>query len=197
MTTQKTLFTVIVAFITIFTSTNTNAEEIRLSNSYSSLLSDSAPLPPVAHGLGFAAGPISGVGLSYKVLFHKTIALQVAGGYYSDGDDFRWALPGAEIQWILSREGKLAFYTCAAVSYDYERDVDYDYLYNPLDGNWSDVEDVEVTERTCAGAGIGLELLLLNRLSLTTEGVYYYRTDETAGFLLQVGLHYYVNTTRR
>ncbi len=195
MVMQKTFLVCAAAFITIFTLVD--AEEIRLSNSYNSFLSDSASLPPVAHGLGFAAGPISGVGLSYKVLFHKTIALQVAGGYYSDGDDFRWALPGAELQWILSREGKLSFYTCAAVSYDYERDTDYNYLYDPIDGSWSDVEEVEVTERTCVGAGIGLELLLLNRLSLTTEGVYYYRTDETAGFLLQIGLHYYVNTTKR
>ena len=64
--------------------------------------SASQEMPVFLHGLGFAAGEYSGIGLSYKAAYKRKLVGQIAVGYYKS-DDNEGLYPGFEIQLILAR----------------------------------------------------------------------------------------------
>ena len=146
--------------------------------------------PAIIHGFGFAAGPYAGIGLSYKAIIKDKLGVQATVGYYSDSEKERWFRPGLELQYYLSHHKWLGFYLSAGVGHEYDRQLNYDYYYYPMD---TEERTFKITKNTTAGLGFGWEAVLLSRLSVTAEAVYFFRDDESSSIMIQGGLHYYVN----
>ena len=149
--------------------------------------------PRILHGFGFAAGPYAGIGLSYKAIIHDRIGIQATAGYYSDSDKERWFRPGIELQYYLSHHKWLGFYLSAGVGHEYDRNLEYYYYWDTLGYYEGEESEFKITRNTTGGFGFGWEAVLLNRVSVTAEAVYFFRDDESSSIMIQGGLHYYVN----
>lgn len=150
-------------------------------------------LPKYLQGLGVAAGHYSGVGMSYKMIYNGKLGVQLTAGYYAD-DEYRWAMPGIEFQYHLSRHKNTSFFVSTGLSYEYDRDI-YWYWYevdDPIDP-WYYEETIQTTETWTAGAGFGMEAIFFDRISATVETIFYYRDNDLASIMVQGALHYYFN----
>ncbi len=158
---------------------------------------DSPENPRVLQGLGLAAGYYSGVGMSYKLVLDSRYAAQLTVGYYSDNDwGDRWAMPGIELQYHLSRNKYTSFYLSTGLSYEYYRSeyVYWDYID---DTTWNYNTTHETDETWTTGFGFGFEILVFDRISATIESIIYYRDTGQASIMVQGGLHYYFNMPNR
>jgi|GEM_PF-2953789 len=155
-------------------------------------------LPQFLQGFGFAAGHYSGVGMSYKLVYEGKYAAQVAVGFYSDPEwNDRWAMPGLELQYFLSREERTAFYISTGISYEYYRSEWTPYRWEEdSSGDWYYIEEdpiVDIEKIWTTGFGFGFELLFFDRISYTMESILYYRSNNRGSIMLQGALHYYFN----
>lgn len=151
--------------------------------------------PKWLQGLGVAAGHYSGVGMSYKLIHNGTYGVQLTAGYYSD-DEYRWAMPGIELQYHLSRHKNTSFYVSTGISYEYTRE-EYYYWCEWDGGDWICQPSLQTTEIWTAGAGFGIEAIVLDRISLTAETIFYYRDNDRASIMVQGAIHYYFNIDRK
>lgn len=152
--------------------------------------------PKFLQGLGFAAGHYTGVGMSYKLVYNSKYAAQITFGYYSDNSDDwgdRWAMPGFELQYHLSRSKWTSFYISTGISYEYYRSEYWHYVYEEDIDEYSYEEQYDIDKIWTTGIGFGFELLAFDRISFTIESILYYRDNEQASIMVQGGLHYYFN----
>jgi len=149
--------------------------------------------PKFLQGLGFAAGHYSGVGMSYKLVYNSKYAVQATFGYYSDVDyGDRWAMPGVEFQYHISRNENTSFYLSTGISYEYYRS-EYYYWYEFDVDDWDYETKYDIDKIWTTGLGFGFEALVFERISVTVESILYYRDNERASIMVQGGIHYYFN----
>jgi len=172
---------------------------IALISTYATDFNESE-FPKFMQGLGVAAGHYSGVGMSYKAIFNGRYGIQLTASYYSEEDysdygDYRWAMPGIELQYHLTRHKNTSFYISTGLSYEYIRDEYYYWLEEPVD-NWYYETRYEDEHIWTTGAGFGMEAILFDRISATAEAIMYYRDNGRASIMVQGSLHYYFNLDR-
>ncbi len=148
--------------------------------------------PNFLQGLGMAAGHYAGVGMSYKAIYKEKFGAQLTIGYYAEEEGYRWALPGLELQYHLSRYKNTSFYLSTGLSYEYIRDQYY-YWYECDGEDWCSAESLSTTEIWTTGVGFGMEAIFFDRISVTAETIMYYRDNDRASIMVQGGLHYYFN----
>jgi len=125
------------------------------------------------YGLGFSAGPTSGVGISFRNHFPSKLSLQLVTGIIKNKDDVYFSL-GGEIQYDLVRGQTTRFYFFPGISYFYQG---------------TDKNEVESPVRF--GAGIGGEFKYQEALHISFEGAFTFYNDGSILPLPQASVHYY------
>ena len=135
---------------------------------------DGTKLRESVFGIGLAAGPASGVGLSFRHHLPSAFSYQLTGGvikvdeklYYDIGGEFQY-------DFILGSSSRV--FAVAGLGYYY--------------AGKSDKNELEGPAR--AGLGVGVEFGFLGSFHGIVEGVFTYFTDGTILPLPQAGLYYY------
>lgn len=125
------------------------------------------------YGLGFAGGPASGVGISFRDHFPSKVSLQVVFGIIKDKVN-TFVSTGAELQYDLVRGSSTRFYFGPAVSYFFEG---------------SGANKFEAPTRV--GVGLGGEFNVRDALHFSIEGMFVFFSDGTIIPLPQASVHYY------
>jgi hypothetical protein len=125
-------------------------------------------------GIGVSAGPVSGIGLSFRHHLPARFSYQVTGGIIKVDEKLSYAL-GAEAQFDFTRKESDRFYLVLAAGYYYTGKPDENELEGPAR----------------AGLGVGAELSLGGPLHVNGELLFSYFSDGNVLPLPQVGLHYY------
>lgn len=130
------------------------------------------------YGLGVSAGPISGVGISFRNHFPSKFSFQataVVMRYKNDQDTLRTFFSfGTEVQYDLVRGQTTRFYFFPGFSY----------FYDGSDGN-------TYQSPFRFGAGIGGEFKIQETLHVALEGAFTFYNDGTIIPMPQVSVHYY------
>ena len=160
-------------------------------------------------GLGFAAGAISGIGLSYKQHLPNLFVPQVAFGVLKYENEFDINL-GLALQRTFHATDLVRFYGITGLAFFWERNEWDEWVH---DGYTSErVGKAKETDRRInTGIGIGIEVLLWKRIGIAVDGEYTvifrstdfsspnpdaYYGDQTGDktevrFFPQVAAHYY------
>jgi opacity protein-like surface antigen len=125
-------------------------------------------------GLGFAFGPATGLGLSFRHHLPTTFSYQVNGGIIKVDDRMSYSV-GAEFQADLSRNNAVRFFAAAGCSYFYTGKTSHNEMEGP--GR--------------LGVGLGGEFHAGSGVHATLEMLFTYFNDGTVLPLPQLGLHYY------
>ncbi len=125
-------------------------------------------------GVGFAGGPATGLGISFRHHLPSPFSYQVVAGIIKATDRLYYSL-GTELQYDLSRMPGMRFYAAGGMSY----------FYSGVSGN----NDMKAPAR--AGLGIGVESGLPSGFNLSGEILFTYFTDGTVLPLPQIAFHYY------
>jgi hypothetical protein len=125
-------------------------------------------------GLGFAAGPASGLGLSFRHHLPSILSYEINGGVIKVDDRMLYDI-GAELQLDLSRSGSTRFFAAGAFSYFYAGSANHNEMSAP--------------ERV--GLGLGGEMHSSAGFHVTLELLFTYFADATVLPLPQFGVHYY------
>jgi hypothetical protein len=125
------------------------------------------------YGLGFAGGPASGIGISFRDHFPSKLSLQLVFGILKDKVN-TFVSTGAEVQYDLVRGNTTRFYFGPAVGY----------FYNGSDQNKFDAP-------TRIGVGLGGEFNIRDALHFSIEGMFVFFSDGSIIPLPQASLHYY------
>lgn len=125
-------------------------------------------------GLGIAAGPASGLGISFRHHLQSQLSYGLIGGIIKIDRDVSYDF-GFEAQWDLSRGESSRFFAVGGTSFFYSGSDDE----NELEGPWR------------LGLGIGGEFDYRGVLNLSVEGLFTYFSDGTILPLPQVSIHYY------
>ncbi|MGA9118206.1 MAG: hypothetical protein WB699_02470 [Bacteroidota bacterium] len=125
-------------------------------------------------GLGFAGGPASGLGLSFRHHLPSAASYELVGGIIKATDRLFYSV-GAEFQYDLSRSSVIRFYAAAGVAY----------FYSGVSGH----NDMDAPTRV--GAGIGLESTAGSGFHVNGDLLFTYFSDGTVLPLPQIGVHYY------
>jgi opacity protein-like surface antigen len=125
-------------------------------------------------GLGFAFGPASGLGLSFRHHLPTTISYQINGGIIKVDDRMSYSV-GAEFQADLSRNNVVRFFAAAGCSYFYTGKTSHNEMEGP--GR--------------IGVGLGGEFHAGSGVHTTLEILFTYFNDGTVLPLPQLGFHYY------
>jgi len=161
-------------------------------------------------GLGFAAGAISGLGLSYKQHLPNLYVPQVAFGVLKYEDELDINL-GFALQRTFHATDLVRFYGITGLSFFWERDEWDEWVYDRMGGSEHLGKAKETERKFNTGIGIGIEVLLWKRIGVAVDGEYtvmfrsrdfsspnpesYYggtTGDETEiRFLPQIAAHYY------
>lgn len=126
------------------------------------------------YGLGFAGGPASGIGFTYRYHTEGKTSLQAVFGIFKPKNTDTFYSFGAEFQQDLTRSNTARFFFAAASSYYY---------------NGAGVNRYAAPFRI--GAGVGGEFLLQDAVHFTFEGLFTYFSDGTILPLPQLAVHYY------
>jgi hypothetical protein len=126
------------------------------------------------YGLGFAGGPASGIGFSYRYHTEGKNSLQAVFGVFKPKNTDTFYSFGAEFQRDLTRSNSARFFFGAASSFNY---------------NGSGSNKYAAPFRF--GAGLGGEFLLQDAVHLTFQGLFTYFSDGTILPLPQLSIHYY------
>lgn len=126
------------------------------------------------YGLGFAGGPASGVGVSYRYHTEGKSSFQAVAGIFKPKTTDTFYSFGAEFQQDLTRSGSARFYFALSSSYNY---------------NGSGSNRYSAPFRL--GSGLGGEFLLQDAVHLSFEGLFTYFSDGTILPLPQLAFHYY------
>lgn len=146
-------------------------------------LSTSYSEDKLTQGLGFAAGYISGAGMSYKVHTPSRLCLQFTGGVWKTKKRLNYDL-GFLLQRTLHRTGIIRFYILTGGGYFRQREKKWD---KDLSKNrWKDHQDLNT------GFGLGIEVVKSSRIGVAIDGefTYFTKRDEIL-FLPEAALHYY------
>jgi len=137
----------------------------------------------LSQGLGFAAGYISGLGISYKVHTPGKLCLQFTGGVWKTKKKLSYDL-GFLLQRTLHRTENIRFYILTGVGYFHRREKKWD---EGLKKNrWEDHTDLNT------GFGLGIEVIRYSRIGVGIDGEFtYFPDDDQILFLPEVALHYY------
>ena len=125
-------------------------------------------------GLGLAAGPASGMGLSFRHHLPTTFSYQITGGIIKVDERLQYAI-GGEVQFDLSRSASARFFVVGAAGYYY--------------AGSSDRNEMAAPGR--AGVGLGGEIYSGSGFHANLELVFTYFSDGTVLPLPQFGLYYY------
>jgi hypothetical protein len=125
------------------------------------------------YGLGFAGGPASGVGVSFRDHFPSRLSIQLVFGILKDNVN-TFVSTGAELQYDLVRGNTTRFYFGPAFGYFY---------------NGSDVNSFKAPTRY--GIGLGGEFNVRDALHFSVEGMFVFFSDGTIIPLPQASIHYY------
>jgi hypothetical protein len=125
------------------------------------------------YGLGFSAGPASGLGISFRDHFASKLSLQLVFGILRDKVN-TFVSAGGEVQYDLVRGNSTRFYFASAACY----------LYNGSASNSFEAP-------TRFGLGVGGEVQVRNALHVSLEGLFVYFSDGSVIPLPQVSFHYY------
>lgn len=135
---------------------------------------ESVRLEKQLFGLGFAAGPTTGLGVSFRHHLPSQISYGIIGGIIKVDRDLSYDV-GFEMQWDLSRDESARFFAVGGTSYFYSGTSDDNELKGPLR----------------FGFGIGGEFNYLGVLNVSLEGLFTFFSDGTILPLPQVSAHYY------
>ena len=159
-------------------------------------------------GLGFAAGAMSGIGLSYKQHLPNLYVPQVAFGILKYEEDFNVNV-GLALQRTFHATDLVRFYAITGLSLFWDREEWDEYVYDRMGGRERVGKRRETETRYNTGIGIGVEVLLWKRIGVAVDGEYTFtfksseisspnpdyedRTEDTTEirFLPQVAAHYY------
>jgi hypothetical protein len=126
-------------------------------------------------GLGFSAGPVSGVGLSFRHHLPGSFSYQLAGGIIKVDNTTAYAI-GVEGQYDLIRNATSRFYAALGTGFYHSGNGSH----NDLAGPWR------------IGIGIGDELAIVSSgFHVSGELLFSYFNDGTVLPLPQIGVHYY------
>ncbi len=125
-------------------------------------------------GLGIAAGPASGLGLSFRHHLPSVVSYEINGGIIKVDDRLLYDI-GGELQIDLSRGGATRFFVAGAFAYYYAGTANHN--------------EMEAPERV--GLGLGGEMYSGQGFHATVELIFTYFSDATVLPLPQFGLHYY------
>lgn len=135
---------------------------------------ESVRLEKQLFGLGFAAGPSTGLGVSLRHHLPSQFSYGIIGGIIKVDRDLSYDV-GLEMQWDLSRDESARFFAVGGTSYFYSGTSDDNELKAPLR----------------FGFGIGGEFNYLGVLNVSLEGLFTFFSDGTILPLPQVSAHYY------
>ena len=124
-------------------------------------------------GLGFFAGPATGLGLSFRHHLPTTFSYQVTGGIIKANDRLQYDI-GVEGQFDLARSETNRFFVAGGFSH----------FYSGKSGN-------DMKAPTRIGLGIGGEFAVSPGLHTMVEAMFVYFSDGTVLPLPQIGFHYY------
>jgi hypothetical protein len=125
------------------------------------------------YGLGFAGGPASGVGISFRDHFPSKVSLQLVFGILKDNVN-TFVSAGAEVQYDLVRGITTRFYFGPA----------FGYFYSGAGTN-------SFAAPTRYGLGLGGEFNIRDALHFSVEGMFVFFSDGTIIPLPQASIHYY------
>ena len=125
-------------------------------------------------GLGFTAGPVSGIGLSFRHHLPSELSYQIAGGIIKLDERTSYDI-GLGIQYDLVRNATNRFFVGGGFGH---------YYSGKDNGN-------EMKAPTRLGLGIGGEFAMTPGLHTAVELFFTYFSDGTVLPLPQLGLHYY------
>ena len=125
-------------------------------------------------GLGFAASPTTGIGLSFRHHRPSTMSYQLTGGIIKVDDRLSYAL-GAEVQFDLVRGRGSRFFVGTGAGYYYS--------------GTSSHNDMEGPGRF--GIGIGGEFAAGPGLHVSASLMFTYISDDTVLPLPEIGIYYY------
>ena len=126
-------------------------------------------------GLGFAGGPASGLGISFRHHLPSTISYQLIGGVIKATDKLHYSI-GTEIQFDLNRTTDLRFYAAGGLSY----------FFAGVEGH------NEMKGPGRIGLGVGVETGLRGSgFNISGDLLFTYFTDGTVLPLPQLAIHYY------
>jgi hypothetical protein len=125
-------------------------------------------------GLGFAGGPASGLGLSFRHHLPSIASYQIIGGIIKVDDRMSYSI-GAEVQMDLARTEAARFFAVGGVSYFYSGKTSH----NEMDGPGR------------IGVGLGGEVHAASGIHTSLELLFTYFNDGTVLPLPQLGFHYY------
>ncbi len=125
------------------------------------------------YGLGFSAGPASGIGISFRNHLPSKSSYQIIAGIIKVKSNIS-ASVGAEYQYDLVRGNTTRFYFGPSISY----------FYSGENGN-----TFEAPFRF--GIGLGGEFDVQEALHISIEGVFTYFSDGSIVPLPQIAAHYY------
>jgi len=127
-------------------------------------------------GLGFAAGPTTGLGISFRHHLPSRLSYGIIGGVIRVNRDFSYDV-GFEAQWDLSRSQTARVFAVSGLSFFYSGTSDKNKLDGPLR----------------YGIGIGGEFSQGGSVHVGVEGLFTYFSDGTILPLPQVNAHFYFN----
>jgi hypothetical protein len=125
-------------------------------------------------GIGVSAGPVSGIGLSFRHHLPARFSYQVTGGIIKVDEKLSYAV-GGEAQFDFTRKESDRFFLVLAAGYYYTGKPDDNELEGPAR----------------VGLGVGAELSLGGPLHANGEILFSYFSDGNVLPLPQVGLYYY------
>jgi len=138
------------------------------------------PVDTMKGALGLHAGKIGGVGLAYKYPIKWWFYVQVAGGIWHKSGHKRNNV-GLELQYILRQDDTRRLYLAAGAGYFSHKE-----LVDP------DNQTYDHTKTWHTGFGVGVELLITERISLQVEGDFTHDSDDGDFILLpQLGVFFY------
>ena len=126
------------------------------------------------YGLGFSAGAVSGIGLSFRHHLPTALSYQIVGGIIKADTKLYYDL-GTEIQFDLVRGERTRFFAGGGVGYFYSGESGTNNLSGPFR----------------VGLGIGGEFSHIQFLHLSVEGMFTFFSDGTILPLPQISAHYY------
>jgi len=125
-------------------------------------------------GLGLAAGPMSGVGLSFRHHLPGALSYQIVGGIIKADQNLSYSY-GVEVQYDLVRSVPSRFYVGGGGGYFYSGSTSH----NDMDGP------------ARLGLGVGGEIVLAPNLNVAADLMITYFSDGTVLPMPQIGIHYY------
>jgi hypothetical protein len=136
-------------------------------------LANAEGLGKTVYGVGLAAGPASGIGVSFRAHLPNKSSFQGIFGIIKTSDKLSLSV-GGEYQYDLVRSNATRFFFGPGISYFYSGSS-----HNEIAGPFR------------AGIGLGGEINIRDVFHVTIEGMYVFFSDGSVLPLPQISAHYY------